>query len=75
MALGAAARIPPSTHRHDDESFRQNGLTVAGAIKQIVNRVSNAGYTVAGTANARLLSAGHANGLLYGPRSPRYGTD
>ncbi|WP_150614441.1 DUF799 domain-containing protein [Pandoraea terrigena] len=51
------------------------GMLITAAVKQIVNSVSNAGYTVAGTANARLLSAGHANGLLYGPRSPKYGTD
>ncbi|AHB05201.1 hypothetical protein LV28_06470 [Pandoraea pnomenusa] len=51
------------------------GMLITAAVKQIVNSVSNAGYTVAGTANARLLSAGHPNGLLYGPRSPKYGTD
>ncbi len=51
------------------------GMLIAAAVKQIVNSVSNAGYAVAGTANARLLSAGRANGLLYGPRSPKYGTD
>ncbi|WP_331694616.1 DUF799 domain-containing protein [Pandoraea sputorum] len=51
------------------------GMLVTAAVKQIVNSVSNAGYTVAGTANARLLSAGRPNGMLYGPRSPKYGTD
>ncbi|WP_150668128.1 DUF799 domain-containing protein [Pandoraea anhela] len=51
------------------------GMLITAAVKQIVNSVSNAGYTVAGTANARLLSAGHPNGMLYGPRSPKYGTD
>lgn len=51
------------------------GMLITAAVKQIVNSVSNAGYTVAGTANARLLSAGRPNGMLYGPRSPKYGTD
>ncbi|WP_374626112.1 DUF799 domain-containing protein [Pandoraea sp.] len=51
------------------------GMLITAAVKQIVNSVSNAGYTVAGTANARLLSAGRPDGLLYGPRSPKYGTD
>jgi len=51
------------------------GMLITAAVKQIVNSVSNAGYTVAGTANARLLSAGRPNGMLYGPRSPKFGTD
>ncbi|AJC19348.1 DUF799 domain-containing protein [Pandoraea pulmonicola] len=51
------------------------GMLVTAAVKQIINSVSDAGYTVAGTANARLLSAGRPNGILYGPRSPKYGTD
>ena len=51
------------------------GMLVTAAVKQIINSVSNAGYSVAGTANARLLSAGQPNGMLYGPRSPKYGTD
>ncbi|AJP58176.1 hypothetical protein UC34_16810 [Pandoraea vervacti] len=51
------------------------GMLITAAVKQIVNSVSNAGYAVAGTANARLLSAGRPNGMLYGPRSPKYGTD
>lgn len=51
------------------------GMLIMAAVKQIVNSVSNAGYQVAGTANARLLSPGRPNGMLYGPRSPKYGTD
>ncbi|ALS60927.1 DUF799 domain-containing protein [Pandoraea norimbergensis] len=51
------------------------GMLVTAALKQVINSVTNAGYSVAGTANARLLSAGRPNGMLYGPRSPKYGTD
>ncbi|MCW3481025.1 DUF799 domain-containing protein [Neisseriaceae bacterium JH1-16] len=51
------------------------GTLVAAAIKQIVNNVSDAGHSVAGTTSQRLLAAGRPNGILYGPHSPVYGTD
>lgn len=45
---------------------------VVAAVKQIINNVTDASHPVAGVANARLLSAGQANGILYGPRSQSY---
>ena len=48
------------------------GALVAAAVKQIINRTTDAAHPVAGVANARLLSAGMTNGLLYGPRSVKY---
>lgn len=51
------------------------GMLVSAAIKQIVNNVSNAGHTMAGVTSQRLLSAGRPNGILYGPYSPKYGSD
>jgi hypothetical protein len=51
------------------------GLLVAAIVKQIMNSAMDASHPVAGMASQRLLSAGHANGLLYGPRSPLYGKD
>lgn len=48
------------------------GAVVAAAIKQIISSVSDASHPVAGVANARLLSGGMANGILYGPRSEHY---
>lgn len=45
---------------------------MAAAVKQIINTSTDASHPIAGTANARLLSAGVPNGLLYGPRSERY---
>ncbi|OHX13921.1 hypothetical protein BI347_10685 [Chromobacterium sphagni] len=51
------------------------GMLVSAAIKQIVNSASDATYPVAGMTSNMLLSGGQANGVLYGPRSPRYGTD
>lgn len=51
------------------------GALVAALVKQILNSTMDVSHQVAGTASARLLSAGRPNGLLYGPRSPLYGKD
>ena len=51
------------------------GALITAAVKQIVNSSTDAGFPIAGVASNRLLSAGHPAGLLYGPRSPKYGTD
>ncbi|MDR0780698.1 MAG: DUF799 domain-containing protein [Pseudomonadales bacterium] len=45
-------------------------LLVAAMVKQILNSVSDASYTVAGMASTQLLAAGQPRGLLYGPRHP-----
>lgn len=52
------------------------GMLITAAVKQIINSsVDDAGYPIAGITSARLLSAGRPAGLLYGPRSPKYGSD
>ncbi|WP_338439498.1 DUF799 domain-containing protein [uncultured Aquabacterium sp.] len=51
------------------------GLLITAIVKQVLNSVTDASHPVAGVANARLLSAGQRNGILYGPRSPKYGSD
>ena len=51
------------------------GALVAAAVKQVINSVTEAGHTVAGVTSQRLLSAGRPGSILYGPRSPKYGTD
>lgn len=48
------------------------GMLVKAAIKQIIETVSNQGHVIAGKTSNRLLAAGHPNGILYGPRSPKY---
>jgi len=48
------------------------GALVAAAVKQIINSTSDTSHPVAGLADARLLSGGLPNGLLYGPRSEKY---
>jgi hypothetical protein len=51
------------------------GMLVSAIVKQIANSVTDTSYPVAGIASKKLLSAGHFNGLLYGPRSPKFQTD
>lgn len=48
------------------------GMLVKAAIRQIIETVSSQGHIIAGKTSARLLSAGSPNGILYGPRSPKY---
>lgn len=63
------------------EEGRQNqggliGMLVAAAINQIISSVQDdAGYPIAAMTSARLLSPYPNGGILYGPRSPKYGTD
>jgi hypothetical protein len=51
------------------------GMLLTAVVSQIVESVGNRSHEVAAIANYRLLNAGRPNGLLYGPRAPRYGTD
>ncbi|WP_211451315.1 DUF799 domain-containing protein [Collimonas antrihumi] len=51
------------------------GALVTAAINQIVNNVTDRGFAIAGLTSQRLLSTSQPNGILYGPYSPKYGTD
>lgn len=51
------------------------GMLITAAVKQIINSSNDAGHPIAGITSARLLLAGQPAGLLYGPRSPKYGSD
>lgn len=48
------------------------GMLVEAALNQIIETVTDRGFDVAGIAAARLLSTKSHNGLLPGPRSPKY---
>ncbi|MCX2564635.1 DUF799 domain-containing protein [Acetobacter thailandicus] len=58
----------------DAGGFQMNGI-VGALIKQTIGSLSDESFSVARVTDARLLSAGPPDGLLYGPRNPRYGTD
>ena len=51
------------------------GLLVQAVVNQIVESSTNRSHPIAGIASYRLLSAGRPNGILYGPRSPKYQKD
>lgn len=51
------------------------GMLIQSVVNQIVESATNQSHPVAGTTSYRLLSAGMPNGILYGPRSPKYKTD
>lgn len=51
------------------------GMLVKAVIDQIANTLSERSHQIAGLTSQRLLTAGRQNGMLYGPRSPKYGTD
>jgi len=50
-------------------------MLVIAAINQIANSVADKSHAIAGVTSYRLLHAGPPTGLLYGPHSPKYGTD
>ena len=49
-------------------------MLVASLIQQVINSAGNQGHTIARMTSARLLTV-KPDGLLYGPRSPLFGTD
>jgi hypothetical protein len=51
------------------------GMLVMAAIKQVANSLTDKSHDIAGVTSYRLLHAGPPTGLLYGPHSPKFGTD
>lgn len=73
--LWTGAASASSAESNNNSGGGLAGLLVAAIVKQIINSTTDVSHQVAGTASLRLLSAGHPNGLLYGPRSPMFGKD
>ncbi|MEJ6474475.1 DUF799 domain-containing protein [Pseudoalteromonas piscicida] len=49
------------------------GMLVEAAINQVLESVTDKGFDIAAITSNRLLSSNIHNGLLHGPRSPKYG--
>lgn len=49
------------------------GMLVHAALTQIIETVADKGFDISAITASRLTSAESYNGLLYGPRSPKYG--
>ncbi|MBN3857203.1 DUF799 domain-containing protein [Paraburkholderia sp. Ac-20340] len=68
-----------SATANSEESNNNGGgliaMLVMAAIKQVANSLTDKSHDIAGITSYRLLHAGAPTGLLYGPHSPKYGTD
>lgn len=51
------------------------GLLVQAVVNQVIESSMDKSHPIAGITSTRLLSAGRTNGILYGPRSPKFKTD
>lgn len=51
------------------------GALLAALMTQIIDNATDQGFVIAGIAGNRLLEARQPDGMLYGPRSSKYGTD
>lgn len=51
------------------------GMLVSAVVHQIIESSTNRAHPIAGITSNRLLAAGRPDGILYGPKSPRYLTD
>lgn len=64
-----------SSTENDSNSGGLLGMVVTAMINQVSNTLTDKSHDIAGITSVRLLSAGTPNGILYGPRSPKYGKD
>ena len=71
--LWTGAATASSAEQQNANSGGLVGMLVQEAVNQIFETVTDRGFDIAAITSARLLSAESYNGLLYGPRSPKYG--
>lgn len=75
QVLWSGSATASSAEQNNNNQGGLVGALVTAVVKQILNNVTDMSHKVAGVAAGRLLSARPPNGLLFGPRSPRFGTD
>ena len=71
--LWTGAATASSAEQQNASSGGLVGMLVQAAVSQIFETVTDRGFDIAAMTSARLISAESYNGLLYGPRSPKYG--
>lgn len=64
-----------SSNENQNNSNGVLGMLVSALVNQIIATSTDASYNIAGITSSRLLMAGRKNGMLYGPRSPKYQSD
>lgn len=62
-----------SSEQRSGNSGNLVGMLVEAAVLQIMETVTDKGFEISTIATGRLLSPQLPNGLLYGPRSPKFG--
>ncbi|AXT48986.1 DUF799 domain-containing protein [Chromobacterium rhizoryzae] len=73
--LWTGSALASNNEGNNNNSGGLVGILVTAALKQIINTATDASHDVAGITSQRLFSTGYNGGLLYGPYSPKYGTD
>ncbi|AXT38796.1 hypothetical protein D1814_08960 [Alteromonas sp. BL110] len=73
QTLWTGAATASSAEQQNANSGGLVGMLVQAAVSQIFETVTDKGFEIAAMTSTRLLSAESYNGLLYGPRSPKYG--
>jgi hypothetical protein len=64
-----------ASNKSSNQSNDFVAMLISAALKQIVNSLNNENYEISTYAANRLFSTGTSGDLLYGPYSPKYGTD
>lgn len=64
-----------SSTENDSNSNGIFAMLISAVANQISSTLSDKSHSIAGITSVRLLSAGAPNGILYGPRSLKYGKD
>ena len=64
-----------SSTEGDSNSNGIFGMLLSALVNQLSSTMTDKSHDVAGVTSIRLLSAGTPNGILYGPRSLKYGKD
>ncbi|MGQ5524276.1 DUF799 domain-containing protein [Chitinimonas sp. PSY-7] len=75
QVLWSGSARSSSAERSTDSGGGLTSVLIGALIDQVANTLSDNGHTYAGITSERLLSAGKSGQILYGPRSPKYGTD
>lgn len=70
--LWKGAATASSTEQGSNSGGGLVGILVQALVDQIANSITDRSYQIAGITSTRLLSADMPNGVLHGPRSPKY---
>lgn len=78
LRSGATLWTGRATASSDEGKNNNQGLAAAlisAIVNQIASNIADQSHTIGKTATTRLLSGGHKDGILYGPRHPSYLND